>query len=144
MKRYTAQEMRLVADNVCSDFTFSRVNLGSTRRPVYLEVKPYEVAHMLQHAADAMDEATNLREENERLKAALEREHSHAETASEYEYAIQEKVNGEWCICARGNYLYRGYYSLEKARESLHRLCEQVSGVERRIVCCPIEWEVME
>lgn len=53
--RYTAKEMRLAADNVCSDFTFARVNVGSNARPVYREIKPYEVANMLRQAADAME-----------------------------------------------------------------------------------------
>lgn len=54
-RRYTAQEMRETADNVCADFTFARVNVGSDARPVYMEIKPHEVASMLRQAADDME-----------------------------------------------------------------------------------------
>lgn len=52
-KVYTAQELRTVADHMCSDFTFARIPLLDGMS--YRNVRSYEVAEMLRQAADALE-----------------------------------------------------------------------------------------
>lgn len=83
-------------------------------------------------------ENAKLREENERLKAALESKHSQTETASGYEYAVQVKSRGSWKSPDVG------FPSLDEAKAVMAEQCRGFPNMEFRLVRRQAEWEVVK
>ena len=73
-------------------------------------------------------ENAKLREENERLKAALESKHSQTETDSGYEYEVQVKSRGSWKSPDVG------FPSLDEAKAVMAEQCRGFPNMEFRLV----------